>query len=50
MGIYSKIILFTLAGLFISYSSAETNVSWKEHIIDDASVGPPDLAGSDSLP
>jgi len=49
MGIYSKIILFTLAGLFISYSSAETNVSWKEHIIDDASVGPPDLAGSDGL-
>ena len=49
MGIYSKIILFTLAGLFISYSSAETNISWKEHIIDDSSVGPPDLAGSDGL-
>ena len=49
MAIYSKIILFTLAGLFISYSSAQTNISWKEHIIDDSSVGPPDLAGSDGL-
>ena len=49
MAIYSKIILFTLTGLFISYSSAQTNISWKEHIIDDSSVGPPDLAGSDGL-
>ena len=49
MAIYSKIILFTLAGLFTSYSSAQTNISWKEHIIDDSSVGPPDLAGSDGL-
>ena len=44
MAIYSKIILFTLTGLFISYSSAQTNISWKEHIIDDSSTGPPDLA------
>ena len=49
MGIYSKIILLTLAGLFISYASAQSNISWKEHIIDDSSVGPPDLAGSDGL-
>ena len=49
MAIYSKIILFTLTGLFISYSRAQTNISWKEHIIDDSSVGPPDLAGSDGL-
>ena len=45
----SKIILFIIAGLFLSYSSAQTNISWKEHIIDDSSIGPPDLAGSDGL-
>ena len=49
MGIYSKIILFTLTGLFISYASSQTNISWEEHIIDDSFSGPPDLAGSDGL-
>ena len=49
MGIYSKVILFIIAGLFISYSSAQPNISWKEHIIDDSFIGPPDLAGSDGL-
>ena len=49
MEIPSKIILFIIAGLFISYSSAQPNISWKEHIIDDSSIGPPDLAGSDGL-
>ena len=49
MGIYSKIILFTLTGLFISYASSQTNIYWEEHIIDDSYSGPPDLAGSDGL-
>ena len=49
MEISSKIILFIIAGLFLSYSSAQPNISWKEHIIDDSSIGPPDLAGSDGL-
>jgi len=49
MEIPSKIILFIIASLFISYSSTQPNISWKEHIIDDSSIGPPDLAGSDGL-
>ena len=49
MEIPSKIILLTIVSLFISYSSAQPNISWQEHIIDDSSIGPPDLAGSDGL-
>ena len=49
MAIHSKIILTISIGLFLNFSSAESNIGWKEHIIDDATLGPFDLAGSDGL-
>ena len=45
----AKIIHSLLAYFFISYSFATSNISWEEHIIDDSSLGPSDLAGSDGL-
>ena len=45
----SKIIYSLLACFFISYAVAKPNISWQEHIIDDSSIGPSDLAGSDGL-
>ena len=49
MEIYSKLILIILSGLFLSNIGAERTLSWKEHIIDDSTLGPSDLAGSDGL-
>jgi hypothetical protein len=49
MEIYSKLILIILSILFLSNIGAERTLSWKEHIIDDPTLGPSDLAGSDGL-
>ena len=49
MGIYSKIISIIITTLFVGYFSAQTNIAWKEHIIDDPLLGPSDLSGSDGL-
>ena len=49
MEIYSKIILIILSILFLSNIGAERTLYWKEHIIDDPTLGPSDLAGSDGL-
>ena len=49
MEIYSKLILIILSSLFLSNIGAERTLSWKEHIIDDSTLGPSDLAGSDGL-
>jgi len=49
MEIYSKLIFFLFSLLFLPLLSSENQISWKEHIIDDSSLGPPDLAGSDGL-
>ena len=49
MEIYSKLIFFLFSLLFLPLLSSESQISWKEHIIDDSSLGPPDLAGSDGL-
>jgi len=49
MGIHSKIILTLSIGLFLSFTSAESDIAWKEHIIDGSTLGPSDLAGSDGL-
>ena len=49
MGIHSKIILTISIGLFLNFSSAQSSIVWKEHIIDDSTLGPSDLAGSDGL-
>ena len=49
MEIYSKLILIILSSLFLSSIGAERTLSWKEHIIDDSTLGPSDLAGSDGL-
>ena len=49
MEIYSKLVLLLFSLLFFPLLSSENQISWKEHIIDDSSLGPPDLAGSDGL-
>ena len=49
MEIYSKLIFLLFSLLFFPLLSSENQISWKEHIIDDSSLGPPDLAGSDGL-
>jgi hypothetical protein len=33
----------------VGYLNAQTNIVWKEHIIDDPLLGPSDLSGSDGL-
>ena len=49
MGIYSKLILIYFTIFSLTLSGAQPNITWKEHIIDDAILGPKDLAGSDGL-
>lgn len=49
MEIYSKLIFLVLSIFFLPLTSSENKISWREHIIDDASLGPSDLAGSDGL-
>ena len=49
MAIYSKLILLISSALVLNLSSTQSAISWKEHIIDDPSLGPSDLAGSDGL-
>ena len=49
MGIYSKLILIYFTIFSLALSGAQANITWKEHIIDDAILGPTDLAGSDGL-
>ena len=49
MGIYSKLILIYFTIFILALSGAQPNITWKEHIIDDAILGPTDLAGSDGL-
>ena len=49
MGIHSIIISIIITTLFVSYLNAQTNIVWKEHIIDDPLLGPSDLSGSDGL-
>ena len=49
MEIYSKLIFLVLSISFLPLTSSENKISWREHIIDDASLGPSDLAGSDGL-
>ena len=41
--------LFALFSSLLFSEDTGKYISWKEHIIDDSSVGPPDLAGSDGL-
>ena len=49
MALFSKIIFTTSAVFFLNFISSHSNISWKEHIIDDQNFGPSDLAGSDGL-
>ena len=49
MEIYSKLIFLVLSISFLPLTSSENKISWREHIIDDALLGPSDLAGSDGL-
>ena len=49
MGIHSIIISIIITTLFEGYLDAQTNIVWKEHIIDDPLLGPSDLSGSDGL-
>jgi hypothetical protein len=40
MKIYSKIISIIITTLFVGYINAQTNIVWKEHIIDDPFLEP----------
>ena len=49
MEIYSKLILIYISVFTLTLSATLSDVAWTEHIIDDPSLGPNDLAGSDGL-
>jgi hypothetical protein len=49
MEIYSKLILIYISAFTLTLSATLSDVAWTEHIIDDPSLGPNDLAGSDGL-
>ena len=49
MEIYSKLILIYISAFTLTLSANLSDVAWTEHIIDDPSLGPNDLAGSDGL-
>ena len=49
MEIYSKLILIYISAVTLTLSATLSDVAWTEHIIDDPSLGPNDLAGSDGL-
>ena len=49
MEIYSKLILIYISVFTLTLSATLSDIAWTEHIIDDPSLGPNDLAGSDGL-
>ena len=49
MEIYSKLILIYISVFTLTLSATISDIAWTEHIIDDPSLGPNDLAGSDGL-
>ena len=49
MEIYSKLILIYISVFNLTLSATISDIAWTEHIIDDPSLGPNDLAGSDGL-
>ena len=49
MEIYSKLILIYISAFTLTLSATLSDIAWTEHIIDDPSLGPNDLAGSDGL-
>ena len=49
MEIYSKLILIFISVFNLTLSATISDIAWTEHIIDDPSLGPNDLAGSDGL-
>ena len=49
MEIYSKLILIYISVFTLTVSATLSDIAWTEHIIDDPSLGPNDLAGSDGL-
>ena len=49
MEIYSKLILIYISVFTLTLSASLSDIAWTEHIIDDPSLGPNDLAGSDGL-
>lgn len=49
MEIYSKLILICISVFTVTLSATLSDIAWTEHIIDDPSLGPNDLAGSDGL-
>jgi len=49
MAIYSKLILIYISLFTVTLSATLSDIAWTEHIIDDPSLGPNDLAGSDGL-
>ena len=49
MEIYSKLILIYISAFTLTLSATLSDVAWTEHIIDDPSLGPNDLAGSEGL-
>ena len=49
MTLFSKIILCISVVISFNLLTSQSHISWKEHIIDDPTLGPTDLAGSDGL-
>ena len=49
MEIYSKLILIYISVFTLTVSATLSDIALTEHIIDDPSLGPNDLAGSDGL-
>ena len=49
MTVFIKIILSTSFVISFNLLTSQSDISWREHIIDDPTLGPTDLAGSDGL-
>ena len=49
MALFLKIILSTSVVISFNLFTSQSDISWREHIIDDPTLGPTDLAGSDGL-